>query len=62
VLAIPERCRPFSHEVTIADRGNFDELVSAVARLAASGPRKTEYVSEVQGHPSDRARQSMCLK
>jgi hypothetical protein len=38
-------------EATIADRGNFDELVSTVARLAAVGRRKTEYVSELQEHP-----------
>jgi hypothetical protein len=38
-------------EATIADRGKFDALVSTVARLAAVGPRKTEYVSEVQEHP-----------
>jgi hypothetical protein len=37
-------------EATIADRGNFDELVSTVARLAVVGPRKSEYVSEVQEH------------
>jgi hypothetical protein len=29
-------------EATFADRGNFDEPVSTVARLAAVGPRKTE--------------------
>jgi Retrotransposon gag protein len=38
-------------EATVADRGNFDALVSTVARLAAVGLRKTECVSEVQEHP-----------
>jgi hypothetical protein len=37
-------------EATIADRGNFDELVSTVPRLAVVGPPESEYVSEVREH------------
>jgi Retrotransposon gag protein len=38
-------------EATIVDRGDFDNLVSTIARLAAVGPRRNEYVAQVEEAP-----------
>jgi hypothetical protein len=38
-------------EATIADRGVFDNFLSTVARVAAVGPRRSEFVAQVEEAP-----------